>query len=708
MTCGICQSEWHFRAKCPQNKGKGGPPQGAMFANTGAMYADQQAFPSQPALEGNSAGAWHFYMDLANTEEKEPKIYEIADIGADSASACAGGSMSPPSTEHVYDSAFAGHSLSAGPHKDIEKEIYDQPDANWTDPLQLQTQDAEYEGKYTSSSTFWTPATPLANQEHLQEDPWQASGADPWTPTPNTYSRPPRPHASHHPWSPTPPDFSDPPWLQAPISGGISENFARQPGGKFGSLPTTTTSSTLSSSFGQCASAPAPTQASTCAWSRYRSALSAPLKQAGAPLGAGYAVPAVAGAPLGAGPTEGAGALASASSTTPARQVRFCAGPADEASASPNASLLRGPECAFSALGSTRTSGPSSHDHVLQTTGFSAILAKLGPTADVVKGAETTAYASKSGSAEICDFIDKTVIFPETAVLPTPQSATELPTPQSATNKGMSDWMSQLLRDSGQSSASPGHFPWWPGRTDTDSSEQAVYHSRAHLPTDDEAVLVDTGAWDNLAGSEWVKRQTAHARAAGYEPQSAPLDRPMDVQGVGKGAQQVTDCIHMPGRLENGQDMTYSAPVVPDSQLPALWGYRSMQALDTVIDCRKGQQKVYMGPDVQIIPGPKTMVVPMHPAESGHLMVPISSFNKAKQGTGTLHLHETSQATTTPTTTTTPTATDDSATQHRQDWKPTLNRIKTVSKDTLPVDRPDDRWNPAPKEQAGPKGPVWE
>ena len=53
-----------------------------------------------------------------------------------------------------------------------------------------------------------------------------------------------------------------------------------------------------------------------------------------------------------------------------------------------------------------------------------------------------------------------------------------------------------------------------------------------------------------------------------------------------------------------------------------------MEEQKVVLDTRPGQQRAYLGADVRIVPGPKTFTIEVHKAVSGHLMVPISCFNK--------------------------------------------------------------------------------
>ena len=162
-----------------------------------------------------------------------------------------------------------------------------------------------------------------------------------------------------------------------------------------------------------------------------------------------------------------------------------------------------------------------------------------------------------------------------------------------------------------------------------DTTPQLTYHSRARLPDkDQEAILIDTGAYDGLTGDEWVGRQSAHAKAHGHTPQKTPLAKPMKVQGVGKFPQEVTEATHMPGVLEDGTPITVDAPVVPDSPLPCLAGLKTLERLEAVVDCRRNQRKLYLGKDIDIKTTKATKVLQLYPAVSGHLMLPISHFDR--------------------------------------------------------------------------------
>ena len=104
------------------------------------------------------------------------------------------------------------------------------------------------------------------------------------------------------------------------------------------------------------------------------------------------------------------------------------------------------------------------------------------------------------------------------------------------------------------------------------------------------------------------------------------------MSGVGKGTQDIKTEAVVPGQLDDGQTIDFKTAVVQGSSLPALWGIDSMEKLHAVVDTRIGERKLYLGPDISITPGPKTKVLQMYPAESGHLMLPITCYDE-KTGT---------------------------------------------------------------------------
>ena len=152
-------------------------------------------------------------------------------------------------------------------------------------------------------------------------------------------------------------------------------------------------------------------------------------------------------------------------------------------------------------------------------------------------------------------------------------------------------------------------------------------------------------AWDNLTGEEWDTRTSTLSHQHGNQPIHRPLNKPINVQGVGTSSQQATQSTTIPGQLENGARMTYSAPVIPRSGIPALLGLKSMETLGTVLDMRNNERKMYIGSDTKIVPGPNTTVLQLYKANSGHLMLPMTEYNsKTTKQTLQFHQHSSSSA----------------------------------------------------------------
>jgi len=187
-------------------------------------------------------------------------------------------------------------------------------------------------------------------------------------------------------------------------------------------------------------------------------------------------------------------------------------------------------------------------------------------------------------------------------------------------------------------------LPWWPDTLDipatptvaasTSSSTngngcgtQNAYHVAARLADQREGLLVDTGAFDNLTGSAWVARIAAVAHRHGRRIQTTRMQEAMRVRGVGKSAQEVVEQIQAPGMLENGKDINFKTPVVPNSDIPALLGIKSLENLEAIVDCRRNHRKLYLGTDTTIQAASSTTTLQLYPAMSGHLMLPITNYD---------------------------------------------------------------------------------
>ena len=63
----------------------------------------------------------------------------------------------------------------------------------------------------------------------------------------------------------------------------------------------------------------------------------------------------------------------------------------------------------------------------------------------------------------------------------------------------------------------------------------------------------------------------------------------MTCSGIGKGSQQAHWDVTHSISVGDGRWGTYTAPELPDSRVPALWGQRSMKAKRTLIDTFTGR-----------------------------------------------------------------------------------------------------------------------
>ena len=153
-------------------------------------------------------------------------------------------------------------------------------------------------------------------------------------------------------------------------------------------------------------------------------------------------------------------------------------------------------------------------------------------------------------------------------------------------------------------------------------------------------MIVDSGAWTNLIGEDLAKNWAETARQHGHDAHDRRLKIPVNVAGVGEGAQSchwelVAPCgvPRTDGEIGPG---TFTSPVVQGGagqHLPALLGLRSMEQQRAILDTA-GRTLILPGPgavEMQLPPG--SVLIPLEKAPSGHLVMVVDDYAGLKQQT---------------------------------------------------------------------------
>eukprot|EP00972_Heterocapsa_arctica_P084123 12393384-Heterocapsa_arctica.AAC.1 len=112
--------------------------------------------------------------------------------------------------------------------------------------------------------------------------------------------------------------------------------------------------------------------------------------------------------------------------------------------------------------------------------------------------------------------------------------------------------------------------------------------------------------------------------------------RAIGVEGVGEETQVAVEEVIVPGVIRStkalGVDTTYAAPVLPDSDVPALLGLRSLTRMRAILDI--GNRVLYMcghdAPRIVTPAGYRAFQLTM--SSSGHLLLPFSNFEGINVG----------------------------------------------------------------------------
>jgi len=185
-------------------------------------------------------------------------------------------------------------------------------------------------------------------------------------------------------------------------------------------------------------------------------------------------------------------------------------------------------------------------------------------------------------------------------------------------------------------------FPWWPA---PGAQPEHYYHAATQLPDGRLSIIVDPGAWTNLAGKKWANAQATRAIRAGLMPNQTKMERPLSVQGVGNGFQHAVWQAMLPIACRNDDDGNsklhrFEVPTLEGSggDVPALLGLRSISAKQGVLETKTGSERLsFPGPGgYKIEWSPGTEHFALEKAPSGHLVIPCDGFADVQTSTGGL------------------------------------------------------------------------
>ena len=142
---------------------------------------------------------------------------------------------------------------------------------------------------------------------------------------------------------------------------------------------------------------------------------------------------------------------------------------------------------------------------------------------------------------------------------------------------------------------------------------------------------MDTGAFQNIAGSEWVSQmEKALKRSKQSKIEWKLLDRPHPVSGVGNDIVYAKWTASIPIILPGGGKTTYTCLYIDDNNCPGLLGMRALSSTGSILDLRPGKLCIYSGntEDVEIPCRKGITKMTLEQAPSGHIMIPCGQFEK--------------------------------------------------------------------------------
>ena len=204
--------------------------------------------------------------------------------------------------------------------------------------------------------------------------------------------------------------------------------------------------------------------------------------------------------------------------------------------------------------------------------------------------------------------------------------------------------VTSLQREDSVSSFSSVHSslmaPWF---TAADSPQpQGYFYAKTELPNGKPAALIDPGAWTTASGEDNGRALAVEARKSGYKSSQMKMSVPLKLAGVGDGVQECNWEASIPVAIPNGENTAHlfelETPLIggTGSQLPIIIGLKTMSDKNGVLEMGRGRERLtFPGPGgYEIKWAPDAVHIPLERAKSGHLMAPLTAYDKLPTATG--------------------------------------------------------------------------
>ena len=144
-------------------------------------------------------------------------------------------------------------------------------------------------------------------------------------------------------------------------------------------------------------------------------------------------------------------------------------------------------------------------------------------------------------------------------------------------------------------------------------------------------LLVDTGAFQNIAGSFWVQNlQKILSQENQPSIKWKRLDNPHPVSGVGKDIVYANWTASIPIMFPGGRKTTFNTLYMENSKCPGLLGMEALGRTQSILDLRAGKLHIYSGNTANVtidVPkGSDVQRMQLVQSSSGHILLPCAQF----------------------------------------------------------------------------------